>query len=137
MNEAVNAIVSAIKNKKGKVISFIQSHGGSIKKSDTDITIGKELTKVLSVDKKNIEDFVALIEGNSFIPVLVSGIASLVGGSKEAKLSEQQGQDAITLALINAGIAKQETNWPLIISLSVMGIVIIIVGILVFKKYNK
>lgn len=137
--EAVNVIVGAIKNRKKDVVSFINSHGGSIKKTDSDIRVGQELSKVLRGSKKNIEEFSALIEkGNSFLPVLISGITSMLGSSAQKAQSAQAGSDAITLQLINAGIQKQSaTNWPLIISLIIIGIIFIIIGYLIFKKYNK
>lgn len=142
-NQVVGKIVYAIKNRKQEVVDFLIKYGQPVKKSDGDVEIGKYLSKVLSSNRGSIDDFAKLLAANpsSFDPVTLTAIAGTLGNlftkGKEQQIAEQQGSDAITLALINAGTQKKETNWVLISGIIILGIVLIIIGILLYKKYSK
>jgi hypothetical protein len=142
--EALDFIVGAIKNRRKQVVSFISSKGGSVKKTDSDVAVGKELSKVLANNKKNQDEFVLALKpmnasGIDPISVIGSSISDIFTSSTNRKTAEQQGSDAITLALINAGIAKDSnnSNTPLIIGAIAAFMILGLVGFLIYKKYSK
>lgn len=142
-NQTVGKIVYAIKNRRQEVVDFLIKYGQPVKKSDSDVQIGKYLSSTLSSNRSAIDDFAKLLAANpsSFDPITLTALAGSLGNiftkGKEQQIAEQQGSDAITLALINAGTQKKETNWVLIAGVVTLGIVLIIIGILLYRKYSK
>ncbi len=177
----IGKIVSLIKRKKPEVIKFISSHGGVVKRNDSDVNIGKSLSALLSKgDKKTHEDFARLLHsslsadgdaasdaafytagsvgtpkvtttvaqsttsgttstatksGSGTFGAILGGVTGLFTTASTNKAATQQSSDAITLALINAGIAKQKTSPVLTISLIVLAVIIVgIIAIIILKK---
>ncbi len=61
----IGKIVILIKKRKPEVIKFISSHGGVVKRNDSDVNIGKSLSALLSKgDKKTHEDFAKLLHSS-------------------------------------------------------------------------
>lgn len=64
--QIINKIVALIKKRKAEAIKFIMSHGGSVKKTDSDVIIGQKLSSVLSAsNQKTKEDFAKLLHSSS------------------------------------------------------------------------
>jgi hypothetical protein len=140
--DIVSAIVYSIKNDRSSILNLIIKNGGVIKKTDSDVKIGKELSRVIAGNRDAQVELARIIFKNQEsvfgIDDAIAGVTNLLSQSAQSKMAAQQGQDAITLALINAGIQKQnQTNWPLIIGISTLVIVVVIIGILLIKKYSK
>jgi general stress protein CsbA len=65
-NQIINKIVALIKKRKAEAVKFIISHGGSVKKTDSDIIVGQKLSSVLSSSgPKTKEDFAKLLHESS------------------------------------------------------------------------
>ncbi len=142
----IGDVVYAIKNKRGKVISFIQKYGGAVKKSDTDVKIGKELTALMVKATPDMEkEFFSIASRKSSnasgidpISIVSSSISDIFSSSANRKATEQQGQDAITLALINASAQKgSSANTGTYIALGVLGVVIVAVVVIIIYKKSK
>ncbi len=139
--DVLKRIVYLIKNKKDKVLDFIQRRGGVIKKTDSDIKIGRELTRVLKKgEPEGLAEFQAILNDNASgfdIPIL-SDVLSAVTAGKQQRTAEQQSQDAITLALINAGIERDKkpvVNTTTLV-IAILGVVLIIVALIIYFKYK-
>lgn len=145
-SKIISEIVNLIKIKKGKVREFISSHGGAVKITDSDVEIGKKLSKILSSSEKARKEFSELMvsKSNSIGDVLnpisgvLGGITDIFSSSAQRKIADQQGEDAITLALINAGIARSKPdNTSMYIAFGILALVLIIVGVLLYLKLRK
>jgi hypothetical protein len=61
----ISKIVQLIKKRRSEAINFIASHGGVVKKNDSDINIGKALSLVLSKsDAKTKMEFAKLLDSS-------------------------------------------------------------------------
>ncbi len=136
--------VYAIKNKKKQVVSFVQKNGGVIKRGDSDVKLGKELTRLMSTPTPVMEKEFSVIVGrsksNSILGIddLISGATNLITAKNQQQTSAQAGQDAITLALINAGASKGSSgNTSLYIALGILALVIVGVVVLIIVKSRK
>ncbi len=134
--------VYAIKNKRRDVISFITRNGGVVKRGDSDVKLGKELTRLMSMPTPVMEKEFSMIakgKSNSLFGIddAIAGVGDLLTAKKQQQTSAQQGSDAITLALINAGATKGSGNTGLYIALGILSLVIVGVVILVIVKYKK
>ncbi len=144
MNEVnIGDAVYAIKNKKKQVVSFVQKYGGAVKRGDSNIKLGKELTRLMSTPTPAMEkEFSAIVgrsKSNSLFGIddLVAGATNLITAKKQQQTAAQTGQDAITLALINAGASKGTGNTSLYIALGILALVIVGVVVLIIVKSKK
>jgi hypothetical protein len=166
--EAIDKVVFTIKNKRPLVVSFLNKYGKSIKRNDSDVFIGRELSDVLSKNgMKAINEFSSIIDASNAdgptaaatttstttasgaatgakagsiigpIGTVLGGLFGAISGSKASQSSTQQSSDAITLALINAGIQKQKTSTPIVIGMVILAIVVIGITIALILKYKK
>jgi hypothetical protein len=135
-NNAVDIIVSTIKNKRRKVEKFLVSHGKAVRRTDTDVSVGKKFSELLREKPREVKAF--LESESNFLGLAIGSLTDIIGSGKDAKISEQQGQDAITLALINAGISKSKPdNTTTYVAFGLLGLILIIIGILLYLKYKK
>lgn len=140
--EVVKKIVGAIRTKRKAVSDFLNKHGQPVKRTDSDVSLGQKLSAVLaSANKDTLNEFATIIESKSNVVgtlAIADTLAGLFQSSQQKQMAEQQGQDAITLALINAGIQKDKGPGTVaIIAIALLAIVLIIIGILLYKKYKR
>lgn len=67
---------------------------------------------------------------------MLEGILGAVGQITQAGASAQQGQDAITQALIASSTAKK-SNATIYIALGILFVVFAFIGLVVYLKYKK
>ncbi len=145
--DLIKRIALSIKNNKGKIVSFIQANGGSIKNNDSDVKIGNELTKVLRKESTH-KEFSSILSGSNISNAdpaptggggLLSGISSAVSSIfGAASGGGATASDTLRLQLINQNIARDKAaSSTITIAIIVLLVVMLIIGFLVYKKYNK